>query len=290
MRKITLLLMAIGGILAGCASHFPEPNVALDEARQKITRSTKLEPDSMRMITRVDYVDDLHNNRVVGQNLILSETKDGHMRITISAFDKAISTLVTDGTGFALIDVSQNIYLTGYATADNVAQILPVRLSAADLHRVIRGGYPIDNIDIEPDGDTGTATHTPPFEWDEKKGGYRLTLPLKTGGAQKVFYAWPHGDVFRIELCNAQDETTYIYEAQDFKNYESNGVNMRFPNTILFRLPKEKTDVRLRVEKRDLNLDFSPAVFELPPPQGAQIRTVGTAPGIQKKPPVNSGG
>ena len=218
-------------------------------------------PQAMRMMTKVDYVDESHGQRVVGQDLVISAQQPANMRITVSAFDKAVSTLVTDGTGFSLMDVSQNVYITGLATPENIARILPVYLSARDLYRVIYGQFPMDGVDNADEF---------LLEWDEEKGGYCKTLSLKNGFIEKVYYDWPKGDIFLITVSDG-DSIIYTYEASAFKTYTANHQSWRYPNQILFKLPKQKTDVRLRVEKRDMDVEFSDAVFQLLPPEGARL-------------------
>lgn len=250
-----------------CAAHrFPEPEVPVDKAREDIEAlsQNRAFPNSMRLMTKVDYVDELNAKRVVGQDLILSAQAPSNMRITISAFDKAISTLVSDGKGFSLMDVSQNVYITGLATPENIAQILPVYLSASDLYRVIYGLYPVDGL-------MSDADEKQSFAWDETVGGYKRSLNMKNGLTENVFYDWPDGNIIRITVTN-QDETLYIYEASGFKSFnDENDVSYSYPSQILFKLPPQKTDVRLRIENRDVNVDFSPAVFRLLPPNGAKI-------------------
>lgn len=259
---LAVLLTSLACI--GCHATIPMPEVPIADAQVQILDKPQHHPKSMRLTARVDYVDEKNAQRAVGQDLILSATDNGSMRLTISAFDKSVAVLVTDGTTFALIDATQNAYITGRASADNIAQILPVRLSASDLHRVLFGAYPIDNL-------AQNADALASFHWDSKLGGYVYTLPLAQGGTQKVYYRWPSGDIFRIDVTDENDKSIYLYEASDFTDKTFGDESYRFPNKILFQLPLDKTDVQLRIDKRDLNVEFNPAVFRLFPPQGAKI-------------------
>lgn len=261
---ITIILFSSWTILA-CAStqNIPEPDVPIEQAKQTLSQIPKNTPDTMRINAKIDYVDGINNKRVVGQDLILSAQAPLNMRITLSAFDKAMATLVTDGTGFSLMDVSQNAYVTGMATPENIASILPVFLSAADLYRVINGQYPTDGV-------SKNSLQNQNLTWDNTEGGYKLSMSLDNGDTQHVFYSWPQGDIFLITVTNG-DQLLYRYEASDFKTFEVNEQQWRYPGQIIFRLPPKETDVRLRVEKRDIGLEFSPAVFKLMPPAGAQI-------------------
>lgn len=264
---ILLVISLFSLTFFACATRsIPEPNIPSQQAQSTLDDIHHNFPDNMRLTAKIDYVDEINAKRVVGQDLILSIQTPQNMRITISAFDKAISTLVSDGKGFSLIDISQNVYVTGLATPQNISQILPVFLSAADLFRVIYGMYPTDGL-------THNALQTQSFSWDEKNGGYKRSLQMNNGQVQNVFYAWPSGDIFKITVTQ-DDKTIYTFEAQNFKDYKENDKSYRYPELILFQLPLQKTDVRLRIENRDFNVDFSPAVFRLLPPAGAQIITL----------------
>ena len=255
----------ISTVFFGCAStgKKPEPEIPRQQALAQIEQRNDNSPETMRINARVDYVDEINNKRVVGQDLILSSQKPSQMRITISAFDKAIATLVSDGERFSLIDVGQNVFVTGTATPENISKILPVYLSAADLYRVIFGGFPTDGL-------AENSFENQTFTWDEVQGGYDRALPMQGGLTQHVYYAWPSGDIFRITVASG-DEIVYRYDASEFKNFEQDGVTYRYPSEILFNLPRQKTDVRLRIDKRDIDVEFSSAVFKLVPPNGARV-------------------
>ncbi len=267
MKKIFNIVLAslISLTFFGCASagKFPEPAVPVADALSTIENLNREPPRSMRINSRIDYVDEINAKRVVGQDLILSAQTPASLRITISAFDKALAALVSDGIVFSLMDTSQNVFVTGIASPDNISRILPVFLSASDLYRVIYGLYPVDGL-AEDFEDRKS------FQWDEKNGGYRLSLPMQNGLVENVYYSWPDGDIFKITVVES-DKIVYQYEASEFKKYTEDNQSWRFPSQILFSLPVQKTDVRLRVEKRDMNVDFAPAVFRLMPPAGAKI-------------------
>ena len=239
MKNKLFLIIALGLVIAGfsgCAGVTPQPGIDPQEVITAIAQSERHVPDSMRIATKIDYVDGKNNKRVVGQDLVLSSQVPGKMRITISAFDKAVSTLVTDGSVFALMDVSQNVYLAGIASAENISQFLPVSLSAPDLFRVIHGGYPLDDLDLDNMNDEDV-------QWDGKAGGYRKSMPMKNGGTQDVYYAYPSWDIFKITVSQ-EGKTTYVYEATEFKEMTSGDIKYRYPKQIIFRLPQEDTNIK----------------------------------------------
>lgn len=174
-----------------------------------------------------------NKKRAVGQELILSADDNAQLRMTVSAFDKAIAVLVTDGTTFGLFDVGQNAYVTGRATPDSISSILPVRLSALDLHRVLFGSYPTDEL-------APNAHETAEFYWDSKLGGYCYALPLINGATQRAYYSWPDKDIFRIDVSNAKGDVIYRYEASNFTSQKSGDVVYRFPTKFDLAYPSKK--------------------------------------------------
>ena len=264
MNRIVVVLLSLLAVAAvGCAKSYPDPGVATSEVLSRYAQPAAYVPETVRLVTRVDYVDEKNNKRVVGQEMIVSAGAPQNLRITVSAFDKALSTLVSDGTGFALMDVGQNVFVTGRATPENIAMILPVYLSAADLYRVVTGGFPIEGL-------AEGALDAQEVAWDAKLGGYCTSFAMAGGGTERICRSWPEGDIFRITM-ETERGTEYVYEASGFHGYEAGGATLRYPDEVIFRLPLQKTDVRLRVESRDLDVEFSPMVFRLNPPAGTRM-------------------
>ncbi|MCL2326306.1 MAG: hypothetical protein FWC40_07440 [Proteobacteria bacterium] len=276
MRPLKVLTAALSFILltlaCGCATtRFPEPNLTPDNALSTLT-APRPGPDTMRIVAKIDYVDESQNKRVVGRDFVISAKAPQSMRMTLSSFDKALSTLVTDGHSFSLIDATQNIFVAGRATAQNLSQILPLYLSASDIYRILIGDFPTDDLAQD-------AFARQSFAWNAKVGAYQRSLPQASGNTLNIFYHYPHGDIVMITITQDND-VIYQYEAKDFKTFDLSGsadasemssASLRLPQTIIFRMKPQKTDVRLRIERRDINCDLSPAVFNLFPPEGVSV-------------------
>jgi len=268
----TALCFITLSLACGCATtRFPEPNLTPDSALSTLT-APKPSPDTMRIIAKIDYVDGSQNKRVVGRDFVISARAPQSMRMTLSSFDKALSTLVTDGHGFSLIDTTQNIFVSGRATAQNLSQILPLYLSASDIYRILIGSFPTDDLAQD-------AFARQSFAWNPKVGAYQRSLPQASGNILNVFYHYPHGDIVMITITQ-DDDIIYQYEAKDFKDFDLSGsadasetssASLRLPQTIVFRMKPQQTDVRFRIERRDMNCDLSPAVFNLFPPEGVSV-------------------
>ena len=78
------------------------PQVELADAQRQIVDAVRPIPETMRAIARVDYVDEKNKKRAVGQELILSADDNAQLRMTVSAFDKAIAVLAVSYTHLTL--------------------------------------------------------------------------------------------------------------------------------------------------------------------------------------------
>ncbi len=278
LKHCLISLACAASLFTGCAAtKYAEPNVTPQAALLTINdaRTATYQPNTVRLIAKVDYYDGSQNKRVVGRDFVISAQAPANLRVTLSSFDKALSTLVTNGYTFGLLDAMNNVFVTGRATPQNLAQILPLYLSAHDLFRVLISQYPDENVD---------SLISEQLEWDSSVGGYRQDLQLKDGRIQHVFHAYPSGDLVRMTITNG-DKLEYDFQASDFAVFKSHADDdldedvraasepnsVRLPQTIVFSLKPQKTDVRLRIESYDIDVDFVPQVFDLVPPPGTPV-------------------
>lgn len=278
LTRACFWLILIIALSTGCASFHKEPAVTPTQAQQTIlqSRSQAYSPDTLRLTAKVDYYDGSQNKRVVGRDFIISAQAPASLRVTLSSFDKALSTLVTNGNTFGLLDAMNDVFVTGRATPSNLAQLLPLYLSAHDIFRVLTAQYPDENV---------SENAQPDLVWDANVGAYKMTLNLKDGRTEHVYFAYPSGDIVKMTISR-NDEIQYEYTAEDFASYSpeqdedfadeetdlsSPAPTIRLPKTVLFKLKPEKTDVRLRIDQYTLDCDFAPQVFDLFPPPGTRI-------------------
>lgn len=261
-----LFCIALLGLMSSACSGsklYPEPAVATSDVLAIIDADTP-KADSMRITAKVDYVDGETNKRVVGRDFVISAEQPNYLRITLSSFDKALSTLVTDGEHLLLIDAMQNVFVIGRATAKNLSTLLPLYMSAQDIIRLLSGEYPQDGL-LEP------SLQNTDITWNPAENGYERRLKLKDGSEQSVFYSYPEGDIFKIAI-HKDGDIRYLFEARDFTVHPfAEQQSMRLPKTVVFKMKAEKTDLRLRIENYDLDPSFSEGVFTLVPPLGYEI-------------------
>ena len=276
---IILLSLILACLFSSCATFYKEPAVTPAQALSTITenRGQSYTPNTIRLTAKVDYYDGSQNKRVVGRDFVISAQAPASLRVTLSSFDKALSTLVTDGNTFGMLDAMNDVFVTGLATPANLAQLLPLYLSAHDIFRVLTAQYPDANVVPNPPAD---------LQWNTAVGAYQLELPLTDGRIERVFFAYPSGDIIKMTISRG-DETQYEFTASDFDTFHpeidddldedvaaamaESPRSIRLPKTVIFKLKPEKTDVRLRIESYTLDCDFSPQVFNLLPPQGIRI-------------------
>lgn len=256
-QYFTIFLAFISALIVSACAASIKPQPAPPE-EVLATLGTRLSaPSSVRIQAKVDYFDDVKHERVVGRDFVISAQAPANLRVTLSSFDKALSTLVTNGERFWLIDTMQNIYAEGSATAENISQILPLYLSAVALFEVLVGDYPTQDL-----ADDWEKTQS--LSWDGKVGAYVLSQNKKNGQTQRVYFDYPDKNIVRLEFLE-EDKIVYTYEAKDFID---NGALRAYPEKIAFKIPQKEIELRLRVQKRDDNVEFKPQVFTLARPAG----------------------
>ncbi len=275
----TLIPLGLAITTFGCAASHKEPAVSPTQAASQISTQRELayHPNTVRLIAKVDYNDGKAHKRVVGRDFIISAQAPDRMRVTISAFDKAMETLVTNGSTFALLDAVNDQFVTGKATPENLSKILPLYLSAHDLFRILTAQFPDEAI---------LPNQSPEYVWNTRVGAYELIYDLTDDRQMHVFYSYPQGDLVKMTIVSG-DESLYEFEAEDFSSHEPSEEDdedldediraaagprpsIRLPETIIFRMKPQETDVRLRIESYALDVDFVPQVFDLMPPAGTK--------------------
>ncbi|MDX9720881.1 MAG: DUF4292 domain-containing protein [Myxococcota bacterium] len=214
----------------------------------------------LRISAKADYWDFDKNERVAGRDVVISARLPASLRITLSSFDKALATLVSDGERFAMIDTQQSVYYEGPASPENLSQLIPLYLSARDFVRVLSGAFPVDELHAE-------WRARAELGWNSDRGRYRLTLPRVDGGALRIEASHPEFDVQVIEILDANGESQYVYKATDFIKIGST----RLPTICRFELVSRQVDVTIRSEKTDVDLQLIDRVFELPLPPGFEL-------------------
>lgn len=259
-----LLLFLAVAALAGCAKNIPAPDNALTDAAQlRAAVDARLEPiETVRLKEVViDYFGE--GDRVKIRQLILV-AKPSLLRVQtrLPGTDEILSLLVSDGERFAMHRRDTNEFVTGAATPENIAQLLPVDLSAIDVTRVMLGGAPWDRFDAEGG--------TPELKWDKRKGKYSYSVATQDGGRLTMWVRHTDFAVEEVRQFDAKEKLVYRYETDRWQPYDG----AVLPEWRRFVWPKRNLDFSMRVGETQLNSEFPDTLFELSPPAGSTVISI----------------
>ncbi len=180
--------------------------------------------------------------------------------------------LTSDGEAFALTDLRENKYMDGPTCPANIARLLGIPMSGADVTLFLLGDSPrldTDDRSIECVGG----------------GRYLVTLRGDDGRRQELELAVREWDVernaapdeqrlrlVRSELFDAGGTTIWRATFDDYRvvpDPESDeGYGVAMPFRIRFEHPTEHADTTVRFEQIDINIDVPPGAFRQTPRPG----------------------
>lgn len=260
--KIILLFFVL--IAFGCGTKIPPPDNAITDpallrgaidARQSTIESARFK----------EVVFDYFGNgeRVkVKQLILVAQPTYLRVQTKMPGSEELMSVLVSDGTNFAMHRRDTNAYVSGPATRENVAKLLPVDLSAADVARVMLGGAPWDLFD-----DQGVA---PTLNWDQRKGLYAYSVERKNGGQLTMWVRHTDYAVIEVEERDAKNNAIYRYTTDDWKRH----LDWSLPSFRHFIWPSRDLDFSMDVNETQLNVELPEHLFTLDPPAGSTVQTL----------------
>jgi len=261
MQKFLSLLTLL---MIGCGVNIPPPDNAIkDPSTLRNGVDTRMEQiESARFKDVVfDYFGD--GERVkVRQLILVAQPTQLRVQTRMPGSEELMSVLVSDGTTFAMHRRDSNEYFAGPSTRENIAKLLPIDLSAADVARVMLGGAPWDRLDDQKT--------TPTLEWDRSRGHYRYQVPRKAGGSLSV---WVRHNDFAVTEAEERDEKNkviYHYTTSDWKNFEGSSL----PGYRRFVWPSRDLDFSMDVKETQLNVELPDHLFTLDPPPGSIHRVL----------------
>lgn len=247
--------------LTGCPKNIPPPENALQtpaELRQAIdARVAEIETARFKEVV-IDYFG--AGERVKVRQLILV-AKPAYLRVQtrVPGTDEILSLLVSDGETFSMHRRDTNQFFTGIASPENIARLLPVDLSAADVTRVMLGGAPWDRF--------SRVAGTPQMEWDSKKGKYRYWSETSDGGELVMWVRPTDFAVEELRQFDAGEKVVYRYATDDWKRQK----NIALPAWRRFVWPGRDLDFSMDVGETQLDVELHQMLFELQPPAGSEI-------------------
>lgn len=246
-------------MLAACPKSYPPPDNPIEDPVQlRGAIDARLEGfETVRFKEVVlDYFGD--GERVkVRQLLLVKQPNYLRIQTRMPGSDELLNVLVSDGENFAMHKRDTNEYYSGPATKENVARLLPVDLSAADVARVMLAGAPWDRF--AEGGD-------PELSWDSRKGAYRYSTEVD-GGSLAMWVRHTDYAVVEVEEKDSDGDEIYQYTTDDWERYGPGAL----PDYRRFVWPERDLDFSMDVGETQVNIELPDILFELAPPPGSKI-------------------
>lgn len=240
--------------LAGCPKPavrpYPPPS---GQELLAALRARQARLQTLQATAKVDHF--AHGGQRVRVKVHLWLARGGKLRIEAdSPLGGSLATLTADGQRFALLDVRNNRFLVGPATACNVARLIGLAIPPDDVVAVLMGGAPL----------AGTIASV---GWDPRDGGREvLTLALDDGGSERIEldardHTW---DVMRAERRDRAGKVLWRVANRDFKPVG----DVRLPEVEDIQEPPHGADAEIKFRALSPNVPIAPELFALPPPEG----------------------
>ncbi len=161
--------------------------------------------------------------------------------------------LACDGRDFKFVDYNNNCELTGPCTKSAIAQLLRVSLAPDDFLMLATGGTPI--IEFAESA----------VRWDAKNANEILEL-IGSGQKQTIVLdgkeqSW---DVLSSTVHDAEGKVEWKLTNKDFSVHQTeDGKSLRLPARTRFEQPKNKAELTIRWDERNVNTELSQDKFEI---------------------------
>jgi hypothetical protein len=258
---LCLAAFSVLGLL-GCPDQVRPPDDEITEPAVLLGHMTRRleEVRSARFRVLLEYYDGETRGANFRGAVLVRQPEDIHIQL-LSPFGDPLRTLVSNGERLSLYDLDAQTYYYGSPTPENLARILPLYLTAADIARVLLAGPPLDLMDADPAGMS--------LEWDRSRGSYRLGVPLAREPGRLVLWV-RHGD-WSIEWAERRDgRGDLVFELRTGELEVINGIALPMRLRFLYRATDHPIDMSIDVERAELNVDFGDALFVLAAPQGVR--------------------
>ncbi|MEM9194368.1 MAG: DUF4292 domain-containing protein [Myxococcota bacterium] len=269
---LTLGLMALGFTM-GCPPAGPTIRHEDPTRAFRMFRSIRAPAIGVRAEARVEQWG--QDGRIRGTVFMFVQRPESVRFDAMTQFGPA-AILTSDGQRFALTDLRENRFLTGPTCPENIARLLGIPMSGADVALFLLGDtpqVPAEREEITVNGD----------------GHYLITRTLATGGRQEIELEVRKQDLelppdeqhlrlVRSELYNAGGDTEWRATYEDYEVYRDprseEGLGVAMPTKIRFEHPAQEADTTVRFEDIDLNTEAPPGAYRQDPPPGIRSEEV----------------
>jgi hypothetical protein len=183
------------------------------------------------------------------------------VRVDTRAFGNTVSTLVTDGSTFAMADLRGGVFYTGQARPCVAAQLLGIPLEAGEVVALLAGGPPL------LEGDARIRWHDGHYVVDitgRDGRGESLQMEITDEERQSARPEAQRPRPIRAELRDARG----VRATLTFEDYEPvEGV--AFPKRVRVVMARENIDLVVRYRDVALDVDLPDDAFDTSPPSDA---------------------
>ncbi len=260
-------------LLSGCPSSagcpvqaHTDPLVAL-RAQQSISAPVL----GLRAEARVDQRGG-PEGRIRGTILMFLERPD-HVRFDVMTQFGPAAVLTSDGAEFQLNDLREHRFLSGPTCPSNIARLLGIPMSAADVVKVLMGGVP-------------------PFEGERDaiscgEDGYEVVQTAASGEVQKAVMSAANPDappseqalrLSQVTRTSADGEEIFRVEYSDYETAMGDGgagPEVILPRRVHFFDRRNDTDVLVRFREIALNVEIPTDAFTQTAPPGSSVERSG---------------
>lgn len=270
----SLLALLLGGCGGVPCPAYPETHPADALA---LHRQTREHVHSLRAEARVDQRG--KKRRIRGTAYMFVERPDKVRFDAMTQFGPA-AILTSDGQRFALTDLRENRYLTGPTCPANIARLLGIPLSGAEVSRLLIGDTPRIQATGEHIECTGHGTYLVSLEGSD---GARQQIELAVAKADRDLPpSQQHMRLVRSEVFDPNGKTKWRVTFSDYrlvadplsKREGGKAHSVAMPFEIHFVEPASAADVLVKVQHVDLNVKPPAGTFEQTPRPGIALEYV----------------
>jgi hypothetical protein len=270
MKRLgVLVVVALAAAVAGCPQKPPVVRPYPPPTAAELAAALRAQQAAVHTLNaRVRATSWLGGDRVRATVLLLA-TRAGDLRFEAEVtLQGTVAILVTSGGRFAMLETSKNELRRGPACPANVAQLVHIPLSPAEVAAILMGDVDLGPIAEPPVEGEGAVT------WDPAAGADVWTVAARGGFARLAFT----GDPAHRALAGVtfQDPGGRRLWRTSYEDFDTEG-GVRLPREIRFAEGDQSFDdgVDVHFKDRTLNEPHKPSDFEITPPPGAAIHDVG---------------